>query len=240
VKLAVAIFALAGCDQLFGLQHLRDAAPLVEALPDSFDDGLVAHFTFDDATWSDATGNGHTGACAGSGCPTIVPGHIKSAASFDGVDDHVDVATASDLGTAAAFTVALWLHVDTDMAQGCPINKLHAGTDYDGYQLCIDNEVMGFYTVMPTDPGVKTGTLLTPNIWHHVALRHHDQDNSMFVDGVEVGVAVGITDIDSAMLMIGADLDGGSVLAFYGGLVDDLRIYNRELTGSDIAMIASQ
>src|SRR3990167_7521043 len=67
--------------------------------------GLVAHYTFDDGTASDSSGNGNNGTVNGA---TAVVGKVGSGAmSFDGVDDSVSMGNTADQ-TTNDFSVSFW------------------------------------------------------------------------------------------------------------------------------------
>ena len=39
---------------------------------------------------------------------------------------------------------------------------------------------------------------------------------------------------------IGCDMDGGVILSYYGGSLDDVRLYDRPLSAAEIATLATE
>jgi hypothetical protein len=70
--------------------------------------GLVAHYTFDDGTATDLSGNGNNGSVSGA---TLTSGKVGSGAmSFDGVDDYVSIPHHASL-SPSAITLSFWAKV---------------------------------------------------------------------------------------------------------------------------------
>jgi hypothetical protein len=229
------LVTLAGCDKLFDLQHLSDAA--ADSDPDAFDDRLVAHYTFDDATWSDATGHGHAGTCAAPACPSLVAGRVGMAASFDGIDDHIEIAGSADLATTAAFTVAAWVRIRSDISMGTIAAKRYGPDVMNSWQVHVDNDDIVFYT---TDTSVIAHQVLDTTTWHHVAVRYTAGEKAIVIDGAEKALDLSATSFDDGVVVIGADIDSGIPVTFFGGDIDELRIYARALSTPELAALAAQ
>src|SRR3989344_5052527 len=83
--------------------------------------GLVAHYTFDDGTASDSSGNSNNGTVNGA---TAVVGKVGSGAmSFDGVDDIIEVTQSSSINDPLALTVSVWAKQSTLKTNGYYISK---------------------------------------------------------------------------------------------------------------------
>ena len=90
---------------LFALLGMCPAA----AQPESPDDDLLGHWTFDaprDNVAKDASSHGRDAKVDG---PAVVEGKLGSALRFDGKDDYV---VLGDLGEFDAVTVAFWLKAE--------------------------------------------------------------------------------------------------------------------------------
>ena len=89
------------------------------------------------------------------------------------------------------------------------------------------------YVNTGADVGLNGTAALPLNTWSHLALTYDGTMLRLFVNGVQVNslpVTDGIT-ATSGVLRIG----GNSVWSeYYRGLIDDVRIYNRALSGTEI------
>lgn len=166
-------------------------------------------------------------------------GRIDYAFSFDGEGDRVRVrdngSDALDVQTGD-FSLAAWVNIRT--------NGVHfiAGKEFgDGsYSLKVEGQKVYFYLL---NDGqfyyVNTGDDLTLNEWHHIAGVRSDGRIKVFVDGLERSS----TDFDQAMppneidFTIGGPDYGTTPQPDSNGLIDEIRVYSRGLTESEIADI---
>jgi len=73
--------------------------------------------------------------------------------------------------------------------------------------------------------------------WHHIAATHSTTDADLYVDGINAdGVGSTITFDGNNHLLIGAEASGGSIPEgrFYNGYIDEVRIWNRALSQTEI------
>lgn len=129
-------------------------------------DGLVAHWSFDDGTATDNSGNGHDGNLYGS--PDVVEGIGRSALRFDGVDDYIEV--LQGLNFEQEFTYCSWIKPESSACVGngqllfqkgqyCP----DGNPNYQGlsYSVGLGGQYTGAYTSSGCDfLGV---TVIEPN-----------------------------------------------------------------------------
>ena len=83
------------------------------------------------------------------------------------------------------------------------------------------------------DVGLDGTAALPLNTWTHLAMTYDGTTLRMFVNGNQVGslASAGGVTATSGVLRIG----GNSVWSeYYRGLIDDVRIYNRALSGTEI------
>jgi hypothetical protein len=232
----LACLALCGCDSLLGLHRLEDAVPPMRA--DSLDDGLVAWYSFDDATFTDRTGHHHDATCTPPACPTILVGRAGNgnAARFDGIDDRLQVADADELSTPGGFTLAMWINVDAAGTKGSLVSKLFGPACANSWQLHVEMGEVFFFT---TTDRLQTPALVAAGTWQYVAARYTGVgEKTVIVDGVEKAASVSATMFDTGKILIGADEDFGMLRTPFTGLIDELRIYNRVLSVDELAALA--
>lgn len=213
---------------------------------DTLDDGLIAWYPMDrlaGSTVEDATGRGHTGTCAT--CPAVVPGRLGSGFRFGGPNARIDVPSMADLRLTSGFTVALWLSFDAPPASeySCTANKLLNGTVYNTWQLCYRMSNQSWFFGTQTSSGFAALEEPAPpaaGTWHHLAIWWDGDRKQIWLNGAKIDEATvrGVV-FDDAPITIGADIDNNAHRHGFPGILDEIRIYDRPLTGSEIARLAS-
>jgi len=200
----------------------------------SLDNGLVAHYTFDDGTATDSSGNNNNGTLQNG--PTPVAGNVGSGAmGFDGIDDRIS--TPAQLPASGAFTVSMWIKRDFSTVSHILFCQDHDGT----HDLCVfhSNTFNGFaYENENNTTDTMTGwTYALDNNWHHITLVEPytgDVDGAFFyVDGVLITSTFGGQNISPAQSNFHIGSRIGSDLMWQGG-IDDVHIYNRALSASEV------
>jgi hypothetical protein len=206
--------------------------------------GLVAAYSFDEGkgtTVADASGNGNTGTLKNG--PTWTAGKYGSALSFDGVNDYVVVPNSTSLNISGKqITISLWVNI-TD--RGGPDMVLlgkpwfSGSMTYPYYQYGIEFDANGAKTI-DFYFGDTTGTLRGPysvkpsvGVWTHVAFTYDGTNVKGYRNGVQQ-LSVPATQSIQARgksLLLGVDAAIGQA---FQGKIDQVRIYKRALTASEI------
>jgi hypothetical protein len=228
------------------LDAAADARP-DDAVPDAALPmaGLVALYSFETGLGDSVAAN--DGACSTTLCPVATAGRIGAQAMlFDGVDDCVDVIDNGQL-EPAQLTLSIWARQDSTGNQS-QVSKRVVGGSANAWQLETGptGSIMGlsFTTydgsgfnqyLVSADNAIKVGT------WQHLAGTYDGATKRVYIDGVEVanGPQAAAIPYDSMAMKIGCD-DNNPNTFFFDGALDDLRIYNRALTASEIAVLAAQ
>jgi hypothetical protein len=207
-----------------------------------------AHWALDDGSGTsavDSSGNGYTGALVNG--PVWVPGLIDGGLHFDGSNDRVNLPPAAMNGLSDV-TLTLWLRT-TKTGQQSLISAANSGNDNEVLVFLRSSTTVDFYTGQ-TAGGLVTWTVpsLADDEWHHLTIVRNDLADtvSLYVDGALVGThATSLQAISVAAngFVIGQEQDsvgGGfqSSQAFSGSL-DDVRIYSRALTSSEVAALVA-
>ncbi|HWA27366.1 MAG TPA: LamG-like jellyroll fold domain-containing protein [Lacunisphaera sp.] len=211
--------------------------------------GLVSHWTFDETVGTAAADsrNGNTGTLING--PTRAPGHLgERALSFDATDDYINVPAHSSLENIwdGGGTVSFWVKPNSkgQYNAGCWMNKsaiwailANAGADAGetGFEFGIDWS--------GSVPRWRTETAgVTFGQWHHIVLTYNADSSanapSLYVDGTLVGLTEIVAPSGTRMTDAGASLQIGgntAVTRVVDGSMDDVRIYGRVLSSSDIA-----
>jgi len=247
---ALGWLGLFGCGRI-GFAELAgdaiDAAPDAAVVPD----GLIAWYPMNDLVDEgsasravDATGHGHDAKCTPGACPSQAPGRLGGDYVFDGTDDLLEVPGAQELETTTGFTVAAFVNLaaapDT---RACAATKGLGPGQLNSWALCVEpSRAILFYTAAGATPDNLLSTAAVElDGWHHLAIRWDGARKTIWLDAVQVGsdgpVEIGF---DGSGLRIGADIDNDVWIAGTKGPLDDLRIYNRALSQSDLMRLAGQ
>ena len=211
----------------------------------SVNNGLAGYWTFDNANISGAT--------AYDTALPLVTGKIGDALSLDGVDDYVSVPDSASLNVGVgSFSTAAWVKLSST-ASGRVVNKFNAGTSA-GWLFDVNNTTTG-----TNSPGfvrfrIRDGTAnfdyatngsLGTGSWKHVVATVNRTTNELklFVDGVQVGATQSISSVTGSLstaTALGIGTIPSTLGSYFPGSLDDLRVYNRALSASEVSTLAAQ
>jgi hypothetical protein len=204
--------------------------------------GLVAAYTFAEGagtTTADVSGNGNAGTLAG-GTAWSATGRFGKALSFDGVNDLVSVADAAALDLTTGMTIEAWVNPAALSGwRTVAFKAVPAGLAYALY--AHDDAPRPAGTINTGGPDASAiGTAALPlSTWTHLAMTFGSGTLRLYVNGVLVG-----TQAVAGTLRTSADpltIGGNAVWPeWFGGLIDEVRIYNRALTQAEIQTGMSQ
>ena len=206
------------------------------------DSGLKGRYTFDDPA---DLGNDSSPLGANDGTPTNGPAAATdptrgAVLDFDGVNDYVQV--AGRYGNQANITLAAWVNLTAADTGGAEIISLG-----DSVALRADQSggvgVAGFIYNGSSWVTLSSGTNIAGTGWHFLAYTFDDagNTNNLYIDGNLVASAAITTSISytkGANTQIGRHGNGGTSFDFNGSM-DDVRVYNRALTATEIAALAA-
>tara|TARA_R110002049_G_scaffold72490_1_gene186997 strand:+ start:109696 stop:110442 length:747 start_codon:yes stop_codon:yes gene_type:complete len=197
---------------------------------------LIAHWT-GDGTAEDATGNDHHGTLVGN--TTYAPGKLGQAFSFDGIDDYITIPTDLAL-EPAVLSVAAWIKIGSGLQT--IVDSSHGFVDQQGWALQVNGTASFAYGNGSTFPEVNSTTVVTDNVFHHVAAVLDGTSMSIYVDGELEGSGIYSLAPSPSLrdLRIGSTWGGNPSLAQreVSGLVDDVRVYDHALSLSEIRALA--
>lgn len=194
--------------------------------------GLVGTWHFD-GNAQDSSGNGNHGTINGA---TFVQGINGQALSFDGVDDYVDIGDNPSLRIDGPYTVEAWVYSNkNNIGQILSKSRLH---DLRNYELLWLDEGNGgprikFEFSINGVTYWRESQLLKYKEWYYVAGVYDGTYVKLYINGAQAAItpASGIVDVSTQPLTIGRRSDG---VRFFNGIIDEVRIYNRALSASEI------
>jgi RHS repeat-associated protein len=199
--------------------------------------GLVAAYGFEEAsgtTATDSSGNNFTGTLSG---PTRVDGYFGKALQFDGVDDLVTVPDANALDLSTGMTISAWVSRET--TTGAAAIAVKERSPNPAYGLYASNgngkPILRYRTSQNAERISEASAVLPVQQWMHVAATFSGTSLKVYLDGVLSNSTTGQGNIvaSTGVLRIGGN---SAVSEFFKGRLDEVRIYNRALSVSEIAI----
>jgi hypothetical protein len=213
-------------------------------------DGLVAYYPFN-GNANDESGNGNDGIVNGA-IPTMDRFDIPDGAYyFDGTNDFVEVMNHECLNFGHNnFSFSLWVQIDStiDIQGGEVIVLNKAIGPIGGYFLAIRGYTEGWgrpFGNIGSDSGRYWGTNqdLRDDQWHFIALVRNGDIGKLYIDGT---LDVTISGLINQSASVDKSLFIGEPDSSYGGngefkgKIDNVRIYNRVLTETEIQSLFLQ
>lgn len=195
----------------------------------------ISQLTQTNLAW-DASGNGHVATCQGATCPASSSAGVHGTTLvFDGVDDHLTLPDAPIVGLGGGdFTVSAWINLETyDTNIGRPIVGGLTRGDGQNIHMLVRNQrlYMDFW-----NSSVGGKTVVQTGQWYHATFRYTAETSelALFLNGQLDAVAVSrFAPQQTDAVQVGRFLYG-----YWDGAIDDLRIYQRPLSNSEIAALS--
>ena len=222
-------------------------APPINAEPN-----LVGYWSFDNCKATDSSGLNNNGFINGD--PVCVQGQVGSGMQFDGIDDFIEVPNSSSLNSSE-MTISAWVNPH-DLSQLTSSHNHHIiinkenqyeiavfGEDHQSGSTSLETGELSYAFHHDVDGWYWKNTNFHPalNEFVHVVVSY-DQSNlaRAYINGQQVAefqydypVSTGE---DSLRIAARRNEIEGVVInnAFFNGIIDEVKIYNRALSSADI------
>jgi hypothetical protein len=155
-------------------------------------------------------------------------GKADSAYSFDGIDDYVRIADSQSLNITGDLTVSAWIRA-RDCTKTIFGNMLEV-SPHSGYSLKIDFNGVAY--LFSGDKILLGQTSVVTDSWTHVVATLSGAHAALYVNGVlDASGTGGVPTGSNVDQTIGASY---TPHYFFDGDIDDVRVYNRALSFSEI------
>ena len=220
------------------------------------DSGLIGYWGLDGtgsisggqtAGLQDSSGNGSDGSALnpnGTGM-SFVAGKVGNAISFDGVDDTVVVGADNYNIPFKKMTMAFWMNTDTaaPTTYGMAIHRndnanIGSSVFFGGVETGTNKITATIGANVEGWTSGKTEIVAVPGTWYHVVCSWDGVTARIYVDGVEAtsySFPASSFVNKAATTRIGSSANSSSYLL--SGKVDDVRLYDRSLSRSEILTI---
>jgi hypothetical protein len=205
--------------------------------------GLVAYYPFNGSA-KDESGNGNHGGVSGATVATDRFGRSQQAYAFDGSNDFISVPYSSSYRPSGKLTIAVWMRVTSTTGYRVPLSC----TENGGWNLnfgAAGNTTMNFGLYAggtAVTPGFGS-SLLSGGAWHHIVGTFDGSVAKIYLDGASrtsLPISGSINYVHNNALIIGGEASAGSgpaAIGFFAGTIDEVRIYNRDLSASEVLQL---
>jgi len=242
-----------------GLVHYEPAAGDGGATdagePPPLPTGLFAHWKLDESTGTTAVESeqGFDGSLSGSPTWSPTEGQVAGALAFNGTSGAVAACSLDDCSNAlddlAAMTVTAWIRPNSMGQNGTARIALKGASDSStGWRIEFNGTNAIQFSIRGDTSDASFTTIddaiqMTPTAWQHLAVTWDGVSTPagirIFIDGVESSYAN--TDQDGGSMAISDAADplvignsGPAGNRAFDGLIDDVRIYSRVLSASEV------
>ncbi len=214
--------------------------------------GLVGEWGFDEdvsstsTTTYDTSGNGNNGTLINSPARASSTCRIANCLSFNGLNNYMTVADPPSgvLDPTSAYSVSFWMKSTSTATYAFMISKSNGGSG-GGYEMFFSGggkvrfsscdlagSCSGYFDI-------ATPLSYNDGSWHFVVgTAMTSSTANIYVDGVSVSQSGTVTQSNIAnaypLIIGGRGTAGGSP---YSGILDDVRVYNRALSSSEISQV---
>jgi hypothetical protein len=196
---------------------------------------LVAAYGFEEASGTtvvDESGSGNTGTLTNA--TRTASGRFGRALSFNGTSALVTVADSASLDLTNAMTFSAWVNPSSlSDWRTILLKEAPSGLAY-GLYASNGSRPDAYIRVGNADIGQAGTAALPTNTWTHVAATYDGSTLRLYINGTQVATRAisGSVAATSGALRIGGNLFWGE---YFAGLIDEVRIYSRVLSGAEIA-----
>ena len=183
---------------------------------------------------------------------SFTAGVVGSAFNFNGTNQYVRVPQAPSLNVSNQVTIDFWMNADPSTPIGSKLEGL-VTADFYGIEINSSGPRPGLYFYLSTNretsysssADLNGGGMVFPaGQWHHVAATYDGAKIQMYLDGQQWGNPVPATGnispmLPNSFLTLGSEAGRACNCASrdYHGLLDEIDIFNRALSASEIQAI---
>jgi hypothetical protein len=188
---------------------------------------------------ADSSGSGFTGSLVNG--PTWVSGKSGNALRFDGVNDYVNMGNVLDIYNS--ITLSAWIKPDNISREQDIVCK-NWQTSFKGYEFGFTPAGELKFRINPTPASwtyrYSSGAKITPGVWQHIAVTYDGTRIYFYKNGAlisSVAASGKLYQSSGEPLVIGI-YQSLNTFQFKGSM-DEVRIYNRNLSSADIMQLYS-
>jgi len=161
--------------------------------------------------------------------------------NFDGTDDNINFKNKFNLNSGS-FSIEVWVKSNAvNSNTQTIISKRFNTSSTDGYDLRLVNNSISFN--WNNGNSITSTYPIDSNRWYHIAVTFSGSNYNLYIDGILVtGPISGSNPTSNGVNFIVGAMDQNNVIPFnyFNGWMDELRIWNTELTVNQIRQMMNQ
>ena len=208
---------------------------------------IVGYWKFNDGSGTlakDSSGYGNNGtlrngtaACANGDCPRWVTGIYGNAIIFDGINDHVNISDSNITNVTDPFTLSAWIRRNQTGADNSIIDHRDGSSNGYGMRITDTDQLRCFVNADTGTLSVASTSTIGAGGWTHVTCNYNAGNMSVYING-----SYDRSDTLSSDATRGGGITrigvSSSDTRYMNGTIDEIRIYNRALSASQISQLA--
>lgn len=213
----------------------------------SLTQGLVGYWPFC-GNANDDSDNGNNGTVNGATLTTDRFGNSNSAYSFDGVNDEIHI---GQLNLTSNYSISFWSNINNSQFQypiGFGVNQTNTVDLFKGYGIGYSSTVSQcpgltsskyfvFDAVSTCNNFIECNNIISPSQWNHVVMTKNGNLVSIYINGTIENSNTNLNLQGIINLYFGVRSD---LFAYFNGKLDDIGIWNRALTPSEVTQLYNQ
>jgi trimeric autotransporter adhesin len=169
----------------------------------------------------------------------LVTLELCNVVNFDGIDDNINFKNKFSLDSGH-FSIEAWIKSNATNGNTQTILSKHLSPSAaDGYDLRIVNNLISFNW---NNTSITSTHTIDTNRWYHIAVTFDDTNYKLYIDGILDKTTSGTNPTSNSVdFIIGAmSQNTDTPYNYYNGWIDELRIWNSELTVNQIRQMMNQ
>ncbi|MBI4094803.1 MAG: prepilin-type N-terminal cleavage/methylation domain-containing protein [Candidatus Liptonbacteria bacterium] len=206
--------------------------------------GLVGYWNFDEGsgtTANDSSGNTNTGTLTNMELTDWVDGKQNKALSFDGVNEYVSLGSNASLAPTD-ITVEAWFKLNT-LGVNQVITSQWWWSAWGRLRVTSGNALEWTWVDSLEVAHSLTSSPLSTGVWYHAAITFNKSATTakLYLDGQEVDFEAA-PNIERGLAVLNAYIgvrEEATFGEYFNGAIDEVRVYNRALSASEISSLYS-
>jgi hypothetical protein len=209
--------------------------------------GLVGYWPFN-GNANDESGNGNNGIVTGAVLTSDKNNNLNKAYIFSGNNQYITINDNDKLDLTGDFTVSTWINATSLASYNMILTKHESGVSGAGTYTCgVWNDGGNYKTVFQATPDFSSSSYpsifgaIKINQWYNFIVVYSKQLGELkyYLNGALVFTKIQNYTIlnNNYNLIIGAEKNSINYQNFWNGKIDDIGIWNRKLTDSEIASL---
>lgn len=203
--------------------------------------GLLGWWPFN-GNANDESGNGNHGIPSGAILSNDRFGMQSKAYNFDGLDDNIILSSTNNINFATQQSISFWIYFSSlPISESIVFSQQSSSsTSAIGYSISLNSSGKLNYRVGNGNSSSYSGVLnnaININQWNHLVCLFDSGKQEVYLNGqllnstLQPNAFIGFPNLD---IQIGSNTWGSQNAINFGGIIDDVAIYNRSLTSNEI------